>query len=610
MEHICFILYFIVNCALINFLYMKTLIQSQKVKLILLGFSLVITLFCSPLTTYSQSVTIKDSKFEKALVDLKLDKDGLNGSLKISDVDTVTRLVITNKGITDLAGLEVFKSLLVLNCDSNQISYFRFINMPSLVEVHCAYNKFIGLDFSYNKALRSLDCRNNLLNSLNISNGFSDLFTYFNAKGNSSLTQICVDNMAHATANFTSIDGGVAFNDVDCKTGNIPDLNFETALILQKVDNNGLTGTVNLKDVDGLTILNIKNAGISDLKGIEYFSKLKLLNCSGNYIRSLDIKNFQQLTDLNCLNNKISTLDVSHNKNLVRLNCSFNDMNTLLIDSNNSLKNLNCEYNKINTLNLENFSGLDTLICDNNQISDLILLSQNLTYLDCSNNKLTSINVMFMSKLTDLLCSNNSLKNLNFSGNTSLKSIFCYYNSITIMLVANVTELTQLYCDFNNLSYLDLSTNAKLKELNCKNNNLTKLNIKNGNNKNMTTCISYYNDNLKTICTDDAKYAILNFPQKPSGAVYLDGNCINTSTVSDFSFSQNKIYPNPFKGSFTIDFENNIDNLSIYNALGQVVDFTSKYTINKVEIFIETPGIFILSYKSGDKHFQSKIISY
>jgi hypothetical protein len=126
----------------------------------------------------------------------------------------------------------------------------------------------------------------------------------------------------------------------------------------------------------------------------------------------------------------------------------------------------------------------------------------------------------------------------------------------------------------------------------------------------MTTCVTYFNDILKEICTDDAKFASQNFLQKPTNAVYLDGNCINTSSIRGTTDFTGKIYPNPFKGSFILESNQKVESLSIINLLGQAIAYSIVYSMDKVEIHVDTPGVFILNYKSGNNNYQYKVISY
>lgn len=52
---------------------------------------------------------------------------------------------------------------------------------------------------------------------------------------------------------------------------------------------------------------------ISNLKGIEYFSNLETLDCSGNQLTSLDLSSNTALTHLECANNQLTSLDLSNN---------------------------------------------------------------------------------------------------------------------------------------------------------------------------------------------------------------------------------------------------------------------------------------------------------
>ena len=52
---------------------------------------------------------------------------------------------------------------------------------------------------------------------------------------------------------------------------------------------------------------------ISDLTGIEYFTKLASLNCNNNNITSLDLSKNTALLGLLCQYNKLTELDLSQN---------------------------------------------------------------------------------------------------------------------------------------------------------------------------------------------------------------------------------------------------------------------------------------------------------
>lgn len=199
-------------------------------------FTCMLTLF-----SFAQKVIIKDQNFEKALIALKIDTDGLNGSVSLGSVDTVTNLVITNKGIADLSGIESFKNLVNLYCDSNELDYLILTSLPKIEVLSCSYNMIKGLDLSFNKNIRILNASHNSLNSLNIANGSNSNIVNFDALENKDLSEICVDDATFANQNFNNKDSKVSFNDAKCNTGIIQDMHFEEALVNQKLDLNGIT---------------------------------------------------------------------------------------------------------------------------------------------------------------------------------------------------------------------------------------------------------------------------------------------------------------------------------------------------------------------------------
>src|SRR4051812_4722974 len=92
---------------------------------------------------------------------------------------------------------------------------------------------------------------------------------------------------------------------------NIPDANFKARLLAADVTNSiastatdaTIPTTFNKIDVnnDGeiqqseaasVTLLNVSNANISDLTGIEAFVSLHVLKCQNNHITSLNLNNF------------------------------------------------------------------------------------------------------------------------------------------------------------------------------------------------------------------------------------------------------------------------------------------------------------------------------
>ena len=187
---------------------------------------------------------------------------------------------------------------------------------------------------------------------------------------------------------------------------NFPDANFRNYLLKHSY---GSDGKITEEEIAEINIINVWQCNITSLKGIEYFTALKHLDCSDNQLSSLDVSNNTALSNLTCSNNQLTTLDVSNNTALTNLYCDNNQLTTLDVSNNTALSSLFCYNNQLTTLDLSSNTSLESLYCDNNQ----------LTTLDVSNN----------TALSSLTCGNNQLTTLDVS-NTVLTSFYCHKNQI------------------------------------------------------------------------------------------------------------------------------------------------------------------------------------
>lgn len=80
---------------------------------------------------------------------------------------------------------------------------------------------------------------------------------------------------------------------------NIPDKNFEKALVDLKIDTDGeVNGYLLKSDAQAVTFLDVSNKKIKDLSGIEAFTSLLFLDCSNNQLSNLDLSNNIGLTTI------------------------------------------------------------------------------------------------------------------------------------------------------------------------------------------------------------------------------------------------------------------------------------------------------------------------
>jgi len=103
----------------------------------------------------------------------------------------------------------------------------------------------------------------------------------------------------------------------------IPDAIFEQVLVMQGKDTDGVNGKILTTDAEAVTSLDVSFFGatsnmpnlISDLTGIEGFTNLTILNCSGNKIRTLDLHSNTKLIVLHAEGNLMSTLNLRNTNN-------------------------------------------------------------------------------------------------------------------------------------------------------------------------------------------------------------------------------------------------------------------------------------------------------
>ena len=180
---------------------------------------------------------------------------------------------------------------------------------------------------------------------------------------------------AFAAEGDATEDKGIEIKD----TNNFPDKRFVDNIRQYDTKTDGYLSEDELNKVTEMNLGPnyfgaVKN--IENLQGIEYFKKLKILDCSYNKITKLDTSSNSDLEHLTCNRNQLTQLIVSGNNALKSLTCGDNQLTDLDVSSNSSLTLLSCRNNQLRSLDLSNNDKLMSLDCDNNQ----------LTFLDLSNN--------------------------------------------------------------------------------------------------------------------------------------------------------------------------------------------------------------------------------
>lgn len=283
-------------------------------------------------------VYIPDPNFEQALIDESLDFGAINKYVDTGNIDLLTTLVVSNKGIYDLTGIQRFRALTGLDCSSNALTDVDFSQNTNLEILYCGSNQLTNLDTSANTALRDLRCQSNELTSLDLSN------------------------------------------------------NSQLQLLLCAVNNLSGLSTVNN------SLLTVLNCSFNQLTAINITANTSLigLECSNNQLNSLNTTSNVLLSTLYATDNQISSMNLSSNTALSDLRLTNNSFNDLNLSSNTSLTRLFCNGNQLTSLDISQNSSIDWLICNDNNLTDLNIANgnnANMSFMYAFDNALTCIQV-------------------------------------------------------------------------------------------------------------------------------------------------------------------------------------------------------------------------
>ena len=299
-------------------------------------------------------------------------------------------------------------------------------------------------------------------------------------------------------------------NKIEINEQNFPDKNFRNWVLSQEY---GADGVLTNEELENVTSINISRLEIHNLKGIEYFAALKVLNCMTNKLTSLDLSKNTALEKLECVGNRMTTINLLENKKIKKLNCggnnltaidvsgcteldtlacSDNQLTALDVSKNTKLRSLECYSNQLTSLDLSKNLAISRVHCNDNQLMTLdVSKNTALTLLECSKNMLTTIDVTKNSALIYLSCADNKLTTLYVSNNKSLKDFSCSNNQLTSLDVSGCSALKSLGCSVNLLTTLYLSGCSALEYVTCNSNQLEMLDL--SENTALTTLFCYQN---------------------------------------------------------------------------------------------------------------------
>lgn len=277
-------------------------------------------------TPDGETVEIKDTAFEKALIERGFDSGQPDGKVLKATIEGVKQLDLAwfEPKITDLSGIEHFSNLVELDIGAQDVR---------------------KLDLSQNKKLIELSIG-----------------------GNENMQQLDVSqNIALKVLHLYDHDAGT------CGISKI-DLSKNTQLEVLRFDSEMITSidlshNTNLKHLaathpwggeltSGLTELDLSNN-----------EKLVTLDCSWNLLSELDLSNNKKLKEIYCGHNQLTEIDVSANPRLKLLNCEANQLTELKLEGSTKLKSLYCASNPFKYLDLTKNNSLESVWCSQDMLN-------------------------------------------------------------------------------------------------------------------------------------------------------------------------------------------------------------------------------------------------
>jgi hypothetical protein len=404
----------------------------------------------------------------------------------------------------------------------------------------------------------------------------------------------------------------------------IPDANFKAKLIAADgtnqiaqdlahnytvVDSNG-DGQIQYSEAANISYLNVSQAGIADLTGLEAFMNVTVLNAGYNApLTAIPTTALPLLTDLSTPHCGLTSLDLSNNPNLASINCEYNSLDSLDFSACPLMMFIHCQNNGMASLNVTGLTSLVDLWASNNVLTSINTADLNsIERIIIGANFLTSLDLTGLSTLTELQCEENNIDSLDTAGCPNLAVLSCGANLMTYLDVSQSLQLATLDCSQNTLVNLDLGSNTALCSLNCSaNNDLVTLNIKNG----VDSCYTNFNvlfitNSLQQFCCDDNEVAYFkNYFLTQQGidvnvnsyCSFIPGGNYNTITASSQYDGNNNgcdINDNSFPNIRFNIFDGTNGGAAFTGVSGSAAFYTQAGSFD-ITPAIENPTFFIIS---------------
>lgn len=436
----------------------------------------------------------------------------------ISSIDLSKNTNLTGISIstTNIRSFDFSKNinLKYLDVTNNKLPTLDVSKNTNLVFLYCGMNNLTYLDISNNTKLSRLICFDCFITSIGIKNNNVLIDAYNNPTGVFDADAVYTVLNEEEYADYTKMYFSNKCTDYNRNKGLLLD-NYCDIYVDKAVSKTTPTPTLRIPvteeyfpdssmrlfikyrasvyykdELSYSEIYRIKEmnllGGFTDLKGIEYFTELEILNVGNDHtIKEIDLSNNHKIVELNGNLNNLTKLNLNGCSKLTEIDvwgghcleeidltgCS--SLNTLCVASNNlteldisdcvNLTSLQCNGNSLTSLDVSNCTKLERLGLDGNSVTSIDVSNcKDLIMFDCSNNQINNLDVSNNRKLESLDFGSNNIKEIDLSNNPNLTSIWCASNPLISIDITNNPLLERISLQKTEIKKLNLYYNEVL----------------------------------------------------------------------------------------------------------------------------------------------------
>ncbi len=565
-----------------------------------------------PGSSFNTHANFPDSNFRLIVEEfLEVAPYGYFTEARIAAVSAIkSQLIINDRELESLEGIQYFSGLTWLNCSDNNLTYLDVSALPRLERLYCSNNKLQNLitdgcqeltaidcrvnrlkelNLATNKKLISINCGNNIINTLDISDhtALIDMYCYQNAMSQlnvSGCTELTYLECHNNKLDFLDVSGLKKLQVLQCFQNNLKEINAQACESLTKLRcfDNWLS-KLELLGCSALEYLDCSDCDIWKINLTDCVV-MQRLYCQANRIKELDLHTNQALEEVHCYLNQLTKIDLPPGDALKTIFCRSNNLQELDLSGCKGLISLDCSTNDFIRLDTRENKNLKTLDCTHNSLSELLVAGDgNLTLLECSYNPLVTLDVLYITSLRNLFCHSCNLQELRITGCDSLVEFQCQNNPLSILEIADLPMIESIICKNGALEEIKIDNCPSLSMIDCRNNILSKLEISGCENLktiecdenelenlDLTSCISLYSLN----CSSN-KLVNLNLSHlEELENVECDNNPFEYLDLSYCTKLQNIDFPNSYSICVNLSGCSALTNYIAINRIAHEINLT------------------------------------